>query len=124
VQWTLRSLSRLFAAAAAIGLATLLVVGLGSSEPLPSVADPSTTYDPVEAGEALPRDFRQILRRDQIEPMYEPEFTSPGEVDWPGDSLVIGVADETRSKAYPVTFLNQHEMVIDEMGDWPILVSW
>jgi hypothetical protein len=37
---------------------------------------------------------------------------------------VIGVAHQGAAKAYLVSFLNFREMVNDEIGDWPILVSW
>lgn len=106
-----------------MGLA--LFVQSGASEPVAVLrADPGTVYDPVEAGEELPRDFRQVLSRDQIEPVYEAEFTSLDGVDWPEDSLVIGVASGGEAKAYPVTFLNQREMVNDDIDGWPILVTW
>jgi hypothetical protein len=82
------------------------------------------TYDPVTAGEELPAGYRQLLDRDQIAPIYEPTFTTPDAVDWPGDMLVIGVAGADTAKAYPVTHLNQREMVIDSLEGIPILVTW
>jgi hypothetical protein len=87
-------------------------------------ADPSETYDPVRAGEPAPDGFRQLLARDQIAPVYEPIFTSAGQVDWPPEMLVIGVSGTSESKAYPVTHLNQREMVLDYIDGEPILVSW
>lgn len=88
------------------------------------VIDIDAVYDPVRAGETLPSGFRQLLGRDQIEPVYDPVFTSADQVDWPGEMLVLGVAGEESEKAYPVTHLNQHEMVIDHIDGSPILVSW
>jgi hypothetical protein len=88
------------------------------------LADPDQVYDPVRAGEELPRGFRPLLSRDQIEPVYEPVFTGAGQVDWPADSLVIGVAGAEEAKAYPVTHLNSREMVIDSLEGIPILVTW
>ncbi len=90
----------------------------------PVLADPQLTYDPVAAGEDLPAGYRQLLARDQIAPIYDPEFTGAGSVDWPADMLVIGVAGERDAKAYPVTPLNQREMVIDSLEGIPILVTW
>ena len=87
-------------------------------------ADPFATYDPVRAGETLPDGYRQLLARDQIAPIYDPVFTSPSQVDWPGDMLVIGIAGESEAKAYPVTHLNQREMVIDSLEGIPVLVTW
>lgn len=88
------------------------------------LANPDLTYDPVSAGEELPPGYRQLLRRDQIAPIYNPEFTTPSEVDWPDQMLVIGIAGESTSKVYPVTPLNQREMVIDSLEGIPILVTW
>jgi hypothetical protein len=95
-----------------------------STSPPVALADPNEVYDPVLAGEELPRGFRPLLARDQIEPVYEPVFTSAARVDWPADSLVIGVAGAETAKAYPVTHLNSREMVIDSLEGIPILVTW
>jgi hypothetical protein len=86
--------------------------------------DVDGVYDPVKAGEDLPDGYRQGLNRDQIEPVYDPVFTTADEVDWPSEMLVIGVAGSTDAKAYPVTHLNQREMVIDSLEGIPILVTW
>jgi hypothetical protein len=89
-----------------------------------AMSDPAEVYDPVSAGETLPDGYRRGLERDQILPVYDPVFTSAAQVDWPGDSLVIGVAGGETAKAYPVTHLNSREMVIDSLDGIPILVSW
>lgn len=83
-----------------------------------------TTFDPVRAGEPTPEGFRQVLARDQIEPIYEPDFTDAGSVDWPDDMLVLGVAGISEAKAYPITHLNRHEMVNDVIDGEPILATW
>jgi hypothetical protein len=36
----------------------------------------------------------------------------------------IGVSAEETAKAYPVTHLDQREMVIDSIGGIPLLVVW
>jgi len=112
-------------------IAALAIAGIGAAVALstdsPSrlvPADPAAVYDPVAAGEALPSGYRVLLDRDQIEPVYNPDFTSATEVEWPPDSLVIGVAGSRTAKAYPITHLNSHEMVLDSLDDDPILVSW
>jgi hypothetical protein len=87
-------------------------------------AGPRDVYNPVTAGESLPDGFRQLLPRDGIQPIYDPEFTSASGVDWPGDTQVIGVAAGDEAKAYPVSFLNRHEMVDDFIAGDPILVTW
>jgi hypothetical protein len=89
-----------------------------------AAVDPAEVYDPVAAGEPLPAGYRPVLARDQILPIYEPEFTSAGSVDWPSDMLVIGVALGESAKSYPLTHLNRREMVIDSLEGIPILVTW
>lgn len=85
---------------------------------------PEGVHDPVAAGEPVPDDFRQLLRRDAIPPIYNPTFQTVVESDWPDDVLVIGIELDGEAKAYPVSFLNRREMVIDWIGGTPILVSW
>lgn len=85
---------------------------------------PLSAYNPVLAGERLPADFRQILPRDAIQPVYDPVFTTPGRVDWPDSTDVIGIEIDGEAKAYPIDFLNGRELVVDELGGIPILVSW
>ncbi len=81
-------------------------------------------YNPVTAGESLPDGFRQLLARDAIAPIYDPIFTTPDQVDWRNDTQVVGVFGGDEAKAYPVSFLNRREMVLDEIGGEPILVTW
>ncbi len=89
------------------------------------LADPSQTYDPVKAGEELPPDFRQLLRRDAILPIYDPKFYPDADNEaWDDDTLVIGLAIDGEAKAYPVSFLNRREMVVDSIAGIPVLVTW
>ena len=88
------------------------------------VPDPGDVYDPVRAGEPLPEGYRQLLGRDMIHPVYDPNFVHAGEVDWPDNTDVIGVAGVEEAKAYPVSHLSFREMVIDDIEGIPILVSW
>ena len=88
------------------------------------VVSPDQVYNPVAAGDPSPAGFRQLLARDQIAPIYNPEFTTADQVDWPAEMLVIGIAMDGAAKAYPVTPLNQREMVIDSLNGIPILVTW
>lgn len=86
--------------------------------------DPGSAYNPVAAGERLPDGFRQLLPRDAIRPVYDPVFAPATAVDWPGATDVIGVVRGDEAKAYPVSFLNGRELVVDEIDGIPILVSW
>jgi hypothetical protein len=88
------------------------------------VVDVEAVYNPFKAGDPMPEGFRQLLARDQIEPVYNPVFTTADQVDWPSEMLVVAVASGGIAKAYPVTHLNQREMVIDFIAGSPILVSW
>lgn len=81
-------------------------------------------YDPTEAGEDAPDNYRESLPRDAINPVYAPTFVTPDQVDWPGSDLVIGVDIDGESRAYPVGFLRHREMVIDNHRGIPTLVTW
>ncbi len=68
--------------------------------------------------------FRQLLPRDAIAPVYDALFIPAESASLPPDELVIGVAINGESKAYPVGPLNFREMVNDTVGGVPVLVSW
>ena len=91
---------------------------------LGTVPDPGQVYDPVTAGEPLPPGFRQLLPRDAIFPIYDPRFVPADRAGWSPEVLVIGVAVDEQSKAYPVSTLNGREMVVDRLAGVPILVTW
>lgn len=91
-------------------------------EPI-DVPHPATVYDPVTS-EPLPDGFRQLLPRDGIAPVYEPRFVSAESAGYPDDALVLGVEIGGESHAYPINVLNWREMVIDRVGDVPILATW
>ena len=115
-------------------VAIVVVVGLAASIQSEEAPDtsvvaiqrpiPSDVYDPVRAGEEPPNGLRQLLGRDQIAPVYDPVCVARDKVDWPADSLVLGVAGTKTAKACPITHLNQREMVIDTLDGTPILASW
>lgn len=86
--------------------------------------DPGDAYNPVAAGERLPDGFRQLLPRDAIRPVYDPVFVPASAIGWSDRTDVIGVTIGGESKAYPVSFLNGRELVVDELDNVPILVSW
>jgi hypothetical protein len=95
----------------------------------PSAASTTTTipvsrYDPVAAGETLPKGYRELLPRDAIRPVYRPSFVRAADVAWNAEALVIGVVVDGEAKAYPVSYLNSREMVVDRLSGIPILVTW
>jgi len=115
-------------------VAAVLLVGLtlwANTGPPPTNAaapnvrvDPNSVYNPVVAGERLPDGFRQLLPRDGIRPIYDPTFVAADQAQWDPGVQVIGVEMDGEAKAYPVSFLNGREMVIDEIADVPIVVTW
>jgi hypothetical protein len=111
-------------------IATVLgVIGIVSAVivfGVPSYAapDPKQTYDPSRSGDHLPKGFRQLLARDAIRPIYDPEFVTAELNPWSDDTLVIGIEQDEDAKAYPVSFLNGREMVIDRIAGIPVLVTW
>ncbi len=68
--------------------------------------------------------FAQLLPFDGIRPVYDPEFVTAGESPLHEDELILGIALEGESKAYPITVLRHREMVNDELAGIPILVTW
>lgn len=68
--------------------------------------------------------YSQLLDRDDIRPIYEPEFAPADQVNLDEDDLVLGVVIDGAAKAYPIRVLNYREMVNDELGGTPILATW
>lgn len=68
--------------------------------------------------------FSPLLPFDGIPPVYDPKFASAAEAPLHDDELVIGIALGGEAKAYPITVLRYREMVNDELGGVPILVTW
>ena len=114
-------------AASALAVATVWAFSGGTDQPRGEAGvriDPSEVYNPVLAGEQLPDGFRQLLPRDAITPVYEPTFVTAAQLGWPDETQVIGITAGDEAKAYPVSFLNGREMVVDEIDGIPILVTW
>ena len=111
-------------------LALVAVAGLGAPDrptetaSLGALPDPTSVYDPVDVGDPLPVGFRQLLRRDGILPVYDPQFVAAVDAGWSDGTLVIGLELDGQSRAYPVGFLNRREMVIDSVAGIPVLVTW
>ena len=98
---------------------------------------PAPTNVPVAQGTPLPGNLdrvvfiedgqeytiSQLLPRDGILPVYNPRFTdNPAAYD--DDELVMGVEINGDARAYPVGYLRSREMVDDEIGGTPVLVTW
>ncbi len=66
----------------------------------------------------------QLIGLDGIRPVYEPRFVAAPEAPLEDEELIIGISIEGEAKAYPITVLRFREMVNDELGGLPILVTW
>ncbi len=101
-----------------------------------SPAQPESTVESasiptVEPDLINPRNFEfdsylppQLIPLDGIRPVYQPQFVDAADAPLHDDELVIGVSVEGEAKAYPITVLRFREMVNDELGKLPILVTW
>ena len=100
----------------------------------PEQAEPteeSAGIPTVEPDLINPRNFEfdsylppQLIPPDGIRPIYQPQFVEAADAPLHDDELVIGVSVEGEAKAYPITVLRFREMVNDELGKLPILVTW
>ena len=99
-----------------------------TEQPILSTAapDPGSGMPAVSSREVVmdTSQFRQLLPRDAIAPIYDAQFISAESASLPPEELVIGVEINGESKAYPVGPLNFREMVNDTVGGVPVLVSW
>jgi hypothetical protein len=91
--------------------------------PTPLPATPSVAPSPT-ATEMPDYVWSQLLDRDDIAPIYSPEFVSADAAGYGDEELVMGVVINGEAKAYPVGLLNWREMVNDQLGGIPILVTW
>lgn len=63
--------------------------------------------------------------RDGIPALFDPVFAAAGEAGhMKGDEKVIGVEHNGDARAYPIRILSWHELVNDNVGGEPLLVSW
>lgn len=63
--------------------------------------------------------------RDGIPALTNPEYVPAAKADYmrPGEQ-VLGVSLNGVARAYPTRILSWHEVVNDEFGEEPVLVSW
>ena len=67
---------------------------------------------------ARPRDFFRAITK--------PEYLAVDEAvgSMSDDEVVIGLEIDGDCRAYPINYLNDHELVREEIGGLPLLVSW
>ena len=122
--------ARLTKLAALAGVTALIAAACSSS----GEAEPTSPLVAPQSTEALARAiyeesgtdwfYRQVDARDTILPIYDPEFDPADESPLPVDQIVLGVAIKGEAKAYPIRTLRYREMVNDDLGGVPILVTW
>jgi hypothetical protein len=110
--------------------------GIDPSQPLadPTLPESEVGEDPVEPPDPALLNRRvedfdaylppRLIGPDGIRPVYDPRFVTAGDAPLNDDELVIGISIEGEAKAYPITVLRFREMVNDELGELPILVTW
>ena len=96
-----------------------------------SIVDPGLVlFDTFDGGSvSLDRATPELVDRlfDAIEPIDAPAYESAGTADdWlRADDVVVGYIDpDGGAWAYPVRILNFHEIVNDELGGQPVLISY
>ena len=62
--------------------------------------------------------------RDGIPALDDPVMVGPGDTAWPDEVLVLGISHGGEARAYPIPVLDWHELVNDQVGKVPVLVSW
>jgi hypothetical protein len=62
--------------------------------------------------------------RDGIPALDAPPHVPIVAAPWPADEIVLGLVVGDEARAYPVSILSWHELVNDELGGRPVLVSY
>jgi len=63
--------------------------------------------------------------RDVIPALFDPQFAAARDVRYlPDEARVIVLEIERDARAYPLAFLDRHELVNDLVGGVPVLISW
>jgi hypothetical protein len=124
----------------------IIAAACGSDEAPPEVTEPTVSTNAIPTAEFDVDSFaalnpnpqireldleidlgfyeRDRIPRDAIEPIYTPKFVSPTEADLRSDEIVMGLVINGEARAYPTGLLRVREMVNDEVGGTPVLVSW
>ncbi len=85
-------------------------------------------FDTFDGGFTSLADSTEALRsrlRDAIPPLDRPRYEPGVETDWlADDDLIVGYVSDDLAYAYPVRILNSHEIVNDELGGLPVLITY
>jgi hypothetical protein len=116
-----------------LGLLMIVIAVACAAEVTPAVDDLELVAEQVvDSPDAAELDVefdlgfyeRERLPRDAIEPIYTPKFVSPDESVLRPDEIVMGLVINGDARAYPTGLLRAREMVNDEVGGTPVLVTW
>lgn len=93
-----------------------------------TVPPENIVFDTFDGGSVrLPDTPQATINRlfNAIRPVYVPVYEGPAGGDWLSNSdLVLGYEGETQAYAYPIKFLNFHEIVNDEIDGVPVLITY
>ncbi len=76
------------------------------------------------AGVYKKEELQNVLPRDAIPAIKNPEYVSADGAGLDDDELVIGITINGESRAYSVYLMNHHEVVNDRIGDTAFAVTW
>ena len=68
--------------------------------------------------------IRSLLPLDAIRPIYDPVFVAADDSTLAWGDFVIGLSLNGGTRAYPIAILQFREMVNDDVGGIPVLVTW
>ena len=100
------------------------------------IIEKKAKYIPAGSGQTPFDVTRHIIRVDEIQAggppkngipaLSHPTFVSASKADQSlkAQDTVLGVEFNEAAKAYPVRILNWHEVVNDDVGEQPVLISW
>ena len=71
-----------------------------------------------------PDEYRKLIARDVIVPVYEPRYIGPEEADLVDNELVLAVEVDGEAKAFPIGLIRSREIVNDTIGGVPLLITW
>ncbi len=71
-----------------------------------------------------PGQYRKLIARDVIVPVYEPRYVNPEEANLVDRELVMGVDVNGEAKAFPIGLIRSREIVNDTIGGVPLVITW
>ncbi len=85
---------------------------------------PFALLNPTGQKTVNPDEYRKLIARDVIVPVYEPRYVGPEEANLVDQELVLAVEINGEAKAFPIGLLRSREIVNDTIGGVPLLITW